>query len=78
MIFSINLCKNFSPYRVCLVQVNYNKVDRLLIAFCESMTRFVHDQFAKDLLEEHLTGISRNGEALALLAELYGQSWICL
>jgi tetratricopeptide (TPR) repeat protein len=31
------------------------------------------NQLAKDLLEEHLTGISRNGEALALLAELYGK-----
>ena len=42
-----------------------------LVAAIRPLSNAKKNKLAKELLEEHLSGISRNGEALALLANIY-------
>ena len=68
------LCEDYEAAATYIRQMNQQRVPpKEIVAMIQPFLNADESSLAKTLLEEHLAGISRNGEALALLAKIYGE-----
>ncbi|MDA7866960.1 tetratricopeptide repeat protein, partial [Verrucomicrobia bacterium] len=68
------LCERYEDAATYIRQMDQQRVPpKEIVAMIQPLLNADESDLAKTLLEEHLAGISRNGEALALLANIYGE-----
>ena len=68
------LCQNYEEAATHIRQMIQQRTPpKELVAMIQPLIDADESDLAKSLLEEHLAGVSRNGEALALLAKIYGE-----
>ena len=68
------LCENYADASTHIRQMIHQRVPpKELVTMIQPLINAEETELAKTLLEEHLAGVSRNGEALALLAKIYAE-----